>query len=190
MDQHQLSTMIQQTAELMEQFERRSRELEQQQQALSRQLQQLAQILPGTVRQSADASLERLPAAVMQQIDVALGKAMAAYEQRLRDSGQLLHSGAETVSTQMRRTETLSRHVVWKTLASVTAALALLLGGSIYLSMQYRQQIRDNRIQAELLRAYNQADVTLCGERLCANVDPAAQAVGPQKQYRPVRPRR
>ena len=137
-----------------------------------------------------DVLRQRLPAAVMQQIDTALGKAMAGYEQRLRDSGQLLHSGAETVAAQMRKTESLSRHVAWKVLASAVAALALLLGGGIYLSMQYRQQIRDNRLQAELLRAYNQADVTLCGERLCANVDLKAKGAGPQGQYRPVQLRR
>lgn len=190
MDQQQLATMIQQTAQLMEQFERRSRELEDQQHALSRQLQQLTQSLPGTVRQSADASLQRLPTAVMQQIETALGQALSGYEQRLRESGQLLQQGAEAVATQVRKTETLNRHVAWKALGAVIAAVAVLLVGSVYLASHYRQQIRANQISAELLRAYNQADVTLCGERLCANVDTSAQGVGAQGQYRPVQPRR
>lgn len=189
MDQTQLIDVIQKTAALMEQFERRSRELEEQQQALSRQLQQLTQLLPGTVRQSADASLQRLPAAVMQQIETALGQAMAGYEQRLRDSGQL-QNGAEAVAAQVRRTEKLNRNVAWKALGSVIAAVAIVLAGSLYLGSHYRKQIRDNQISAELLRAYNRADVTLCGESLCANVDVAAKGSGPQQQYRPVQPRR
>ena len=190
MDQAQLIDVIQKTAALMEQFERRSRELEHQQQALSQQLQQLTQLLPGTVRQSADASLQRLPTAVMQQIETALGQAMSGYEQRLRDSGQLLQTGAEVVAAQVRRTEKLSRTVAWKALGSVIAAVAILLAGSLFLASHYRKQIRDNQIRADLLRAYNQADVTLCGERLCANVDVTAKGSGPQQQYRPVQPRR
>ncbi|RXD62645.1 relaxation protein, partial [Xanthomonas perforans] len=73
--------------------------------------------------------------------------------------------------------------------AVVLGGLLLLLGGGGWLLTQYRQEIRDNRLRAELLRAYNGADVMLCGDRLCANVDTKGAAYGDRRQYRPVKPR-
>jgi hypothetical protein len=59
-----------------------------------------------------------------------------------------------------------------------------LLGGAIWLSMYYTVYyagiIRDNQISADLLKAYNQADVMLCDGRLCAKIG---------KKYLPVEPR-
>nr|MDO6953614.1 relaxation protein [Xanthomonas vasicola] len=53
----------------------------------------------------------------------------------------------------------------------------------------YRQQIKDNQLRAELLRAYNAADVTLCNGQLCANVETKGAAYGDRRQYRQVKPR-
>jgi len=72
--------------------------------------------------------------------------------------------------------------------AAFGSVLLLLLGGG-WLLWQYRADIDHNRISAELLRAYNQADVTLCDGRLCANVDEKGKAYGDQKQYRPIQAR-
>jgi antitoxin (DNA-binding transcriptional repressor) of toxin-antitoxin stability system len=56
--------------------------------------------------------------------------------------------------------------------------------------MHYASVIRDNQLSAELLRAYNGADVTLCDHgRLCANVDIRARRYGERGQYLPVAPR-
>ncbi|MFL8092459.1 relaxation protein, partial [Xanthomonas vasicola] len=67
--------------------------------------------------------------------------------------------------------------------------LLVLLGGGGWLLTRYRQQIEDNQVRAELLRAYNAADVTLCGNRLCANVETKGAAYGDRRQYRQVKPR-
>jgi hypothetical protein len=40
-----------------------------------------------------------------------------------------------------------------------------------------------------LLQAYNRADVTLCGGRLCANVETRGRRYGERGQYVPVAPR-
>ena len=123
---------------------------------------QLTQLLPGTVRQSADASLQRLPAAVMQQIETALGQAMAGYEQRLRDSGQLLQNGAEAVAAQVRRTEKLNRNVAWKALARggpmLTKQYAAAQGGDVLLDWSalpthLDEEQRLSRLTAWVLRA-------------------------------------
>ncbi|OWF62164.1 relaxation protein, partial [Xanthomonas vasicola pv. vasculorum] len=50
-------------------------------------------------------------------------------------------------------------------------------------------QIKDNQLRAELLRAYNAADVTLCNGQLCANVETKGRSYGDRRQYRQVKPR-
>lgn len=63
------------------------------------------------------------------------------------------------------------------------------LGAGAWLSNHYYDEIRRNQISVELLRAYDAADVTLCGGKLCANVDMSAKGVGNKRQYKPVRAR-
>lgn len=65
----------------------------------------------------------------------------------------------------------------------------LAIGAAFHTVTDSRQEVERNRIEAALLRAYNEADVTLCDGRLCANVDERAKRHGDRKQYRPVQPR-
>ena len=50
-------------------------------------------------------------------------------------------------------------------------------------------EVRRYQLSAELLKAYDAADVTLCDGKLCANVDPKGAKSGDEGQYRPVRNR-
>lgn len=61
--------------------------------------------------------------------------------------------------------------------------------GGGWLSKHYYEEIRRNQLSADLLKAYNAADVTLCEGRLCANVDVKSEKFGDKAQYRPVRDR-
>jgi hypothetical protein len=73
---------------------------------------------------------------------------------------------------------------------ALALALALLLVGGAWLSLHYTRVIRDNQLSAELLKAYNGADVILCGNgKLCANVDTRGARYGDNRQYLPVRSR-
>lgn len=189
MEQKELTALIGRTAALMEQFERRCEALEQRQHGLSESLQALTRQMPGIVRQAADENLQRLPGAVTGNVRAGLEQPIAAYEQRLREAGQRLHSGSHSLATNLERMERLHRQLVWKVFAAVASCLVLLLAGGIALSMHYRTEIRENQLAADLLRAYNHADVTLCGGRLCANVDLSAEKFGPDGRYAPVRPR-
>lgn len=71
----------------------------------------------------------------------------------------------------------------WTAPIALIAGSLLAVGAAAYAVADARSQVQRHRIEAELLRAYNRADVTLCGDRLCANVDPRARGVG---RYRPV----
>ena len=86
--------------------------------------------------------------------------------------------------------ERLHRLVVWKTAAAVAGCLALLLAGGVWLSMHYARVIRDNRLDAETVQAYNRADIARCGDgQLCARVDLKGRRFGDHGQYLPIKPR-
>nr|WP_246109267.1 relaxation protein [Vulcaniibacterium gelatinicum] len=178
------------TAALMEQFERRCERIERQCHALAEQLQQATAAVPEQARRSADATLHTLPDTVLRRLEAGLLQAgleppVAAYEQRLQHAGAQLQAGAHALAMQLRRMETLHRQLLWKFAATVIAALALLLAGGAWLGNHYRHELARQRLQADLLRAYNQADVTLCDGRLCARVEDGVR----YGDYRPVRPR-
>ncbi|MFC6839701.1 relaxation protein [Xanthomonas theicola] len=176
-------------AALMEQFERRCAELERQQRQLAQQLEQVAQALPGVLARSAQETLQRVPDTLIRQVQTGIDQPVAGFEKRLQQAGRSIGEGAHALSAQLKRIERLQRSLLWKTAAIVLGSLLLLLAGGGWLLVQYRQDIRDNQLRAQLLRAYNQADMTLCKDRLCANVESNGAVYGDRRQYRLVRPR-
>lgn len=57
---------------------------------------------------------------------------------------------------------------------AVLAGCGLAVAGSLAWIEQARRDVERHRIEASLLRAYNGADVSLCGGRLCARVETSA----------------
>lgn len=54
--------------------------------------------------------------------------------------------------------------------------------------MRHARVIRENRLSADLMKAYNNADVVLGGNgELCANADGKRARRGQRSQYLPVR---
>ncbi|MGO1070094.1 relaxation protein [Lysobacter sp. CA199] len=189
MDQQELTELISATATLMEQFERNCAQIEQQQRALSQQLQTLSQQLPATVRQSADATLSGLPGELMGKLRSGLERPVGDYEKRLVQAGTALGDGSQALAQQLQRMERMHKSLIWKVTGTVIACIALLLVGAIWLSMHYIGVIRDNQVAADKLKAINSADLILCGDRLCANIDRKAQGYGDKGQYAPVQRR-
>ncbi|MFA0923973.1 relaxation protein [Xanthomonas fragariae] len=182
-------TLVSKTAALMEQFERRCNEMEQRQRQLAQQLEQVAQSLPGVMTRSAEQTLQRVPDTLVRDVQQGMDQSVAGFEKRLQHAGSLIGGGAQSLSDQLKRIERAQRLLLWKGAAVVVGSLLVLLGGGGWLLAHYRQQIEDNQLRAELLRAYNAADVTLCNGRLYANVETKGQAYGDRRQYRQVKPR-
>jgi exonuclease VII large subunit len=189
MDTQELNHLIGATAALMEQFERNCAEIARREQALSQQLQGLSQQLPATVRQSADATLHRLPSELLSKVQNGLEQPVSEYQKRLVEAGTQLGNGSQALAQQLQRMEGLHRRLIWKSMAAVVGCMSVLLVGGIWLSMHYAGVIRHNQLAGDKLKAINAADMVVCGERLCARIDRQAQGFGEQGQYSVVRQR-
>ncbi|MCC8554375.1 relaxation protein [Xanthomonas cerealis pv. cerealis] len=184
MNQSDTLALASNAAALMEQFERICADLNRQQRRLVQHLEQVTQSLPGLTVRSVQETLQRVPDALIRQVQNGLDEPVAGFEKRLQHAGSLISEGAQSLATQR-----MQRLLLWKSAAVTLGSLLLLLAGGGWLLMQYRQDIRDNQLRAELLRAYNAADVTLCESRLCANIKTQGPAYGDHSQYQLVRSR-
>lgn len=182
MHSHDTANLVASAAALMERFERRSQQIE-------HELQQLARQIPTVIRQATDVEMQRLPAAVMGKIEPGMQRSVTDYEQRLQVAGQQLQQASHALSNQIQRLQMLHRQLIWKVAGITLGSLALILLAGGWLSSHYYDEIRRYQLSADLLKAYNAADVTLCDGKLCANVDAKGRKFGEQGQYRPVHDR-
>ncbi len=192
MDEQALTDLISKTAMLMEKFERNCVEIDQRQQALTQDLNELTQKLPAVIRQSADSSMQGLPGQVLDKVQSGLEQPVSQYEKRLSEAGVKVGDGSHALAQQLQRMERLHKHLIWKTVAVAVGSMLLVLAGGIWLSAHYYGIIRENQVAADLLKAYNTADVILCGknrDQLCANVDRKSTGYGDKGQYLPIEPR-
>jgi hypothetical protein len=190
MQEDELAALIDKTATLMVHYERRGAAIDARLQALADALQGLTQQLPAVVRTSADGAMQALPAEMGSVMREGLDPSIGDYRRRLDAASGDVERTARALAGQIGQLQRVHRQLIWKTVGAAVLTLALLLTGGVWLSMHYTRVIRDNQLSAELLKAYNGADVTLCGRgELCANVDTRGARYGEHRQYLPVKPR-
>ena len=95
--------------------------------------------------------------------------ALEAHASRIRELDAALALSRDAFARLHRR---------WLVVAPIAllTGCALAVAGTLAWAAQARRDVDRQRIEASLLRAYNEADVTLCGGRLCARVDGTARA--------------
>ncbi|MDR6937818.1 MULTISPECIES: relaxation protein [unclassified Luteibacter] len=189
MEEQRMNALADKTAALMEQFRRQAAETQQRFEATQRVLDDLAGTVPGVVRRSADDVLRTVPGRVVEQLSATVGDLASGYEMRLAEASSAAAAAANGVATQLARLERLHRHLVWKVVGVAGASLVTLGVATWMLGAHYVDEIRQNRVQADLMRVINTADVMLCEGRLCANVEARGPKFGERGEYRPVRPR-
>lgn len=185
-EERRILAVASRAAELMEVFERRCVQLEQRQMGITSNLHGLLSHLPDIARKSADEQLSRLPDAVIRLVQGGIDRPVNAYEQRLREAGTQLQQSTDALSRRIEAMDRIHRWLIWKVAAVTFGCLVLLSCGGGWLLWKYRGEIRDHQVQAELLRAYNQADVNLCDGQLCARVETGGKKYG---EYVRVKPR-
>lgn len=118
-----------------------------------------------------------------------LGSSVEQFNTQIAASARTASAAARTLETERQALSRERRTWLWLGSGALMIGSILAIGSAVYAVTDSRRQIERNRIEAELLRAYNQADVTLCGAQLCANVDGAGPRFGDTKEYQRVKPR-
>lgn len=141
-------------------------------------LQTSARQIPEQVRASTDQQMARLHTALSAQVGNAIERPVARCTQQLDASSAQLQRASDALAAQAQRAGRVHRGVLRKsTGAAGVALLAVLIAGAA-LTRYYAGEVQRQRVSADLLRAYNAADVRLCGERLCVRPEADADAQG------------
>ncbi|KRA40079.1 hypothetical protein [Pseudoxanthomonas sp. Root630] len=118
-----------------------------------------------------------------------LGDSVERFNAQLLTGARTASLAAQALEHERAALGRERRTWLWLGGGAVLLGSLLAVGAAFHALASSRKEVERNRIEAALLRAYNQADVTLCEGRLCANVDDQARRHGDRKQYRTVRPR-
>lgn len=85
-------------------------------------------------------------------------------------------AAARTLESERQALSRECRTWLWLGSGALLVASMLAMVSAFYAVVTSRKEVERNQIAADPLRAYDQADVTLCGHRLCANVDDRGRA--------------
>ncbi|NYZ62863.1 hypothetical protein [Luteimonas deserti] len=141
-------------------------------------LQTSAREIPQQVRASADQQMERLHTALSAQVGSAIERPVARCMQQLDASSAQLQRASDALAAQAQRSDRVHRGALWKSTGVAGVALLAILIAGASSARYYAGEVQRQRISAELLRAYNAADVQLCGERLCVRPEADADVQG------------
>ena len=110
--------------------------------------------------------------------------------EQLQHSAESAKWAAKALGEQRLTLSRTQQSLVYLSLCSLLLGSLITLGGTWFWVKNSREEVARNRVETNLLRAINQADITLCqAGRLCANVDTKAKRVGDNRQYQVIKPR-
>lgn len=118
-----------------------------------------------------------------------LGDAAGRFRQQLDGSVAQTREAVAALAGGARRASAAQTSLVWKGMLALLVGSTLAVAGSWLFARTQLKQVERQRMEARYLEAFNRADVVLCGENLCANIDTSAPAHGADGRYRPIRAR-
>lgn len=189
MDTEALKTLVIKLAAVAERLDQRSQSAVQQVEQAAAMLDQRAHRLGSS---SADFTREVSQALQRQSgefLGRGLGDSIAEFKSQLTACARAASAAAQTLESERQALSRERRTWLWLGSGALLVASMLATVSAFHAVVTSRKEVERNQIAAGLLRAYDQADVTLCGQRLCANVDDRGGRHGADKQYRLVKPR-
>lgn len=174
-----------QVADLVARLARLSQELSESNQHAVEQLQRASQSAPAVLRQAADQAWGGLSSRATESMRQGLQGPLDGLGRHVADSIGRIQGATELLAQAQQSMQATVRKLHWL-VATVALVMLLALTAGAGTFWHYRGVIEEHRIQADLMRAYNQADVTLCDGRLCANVERGSKS---HQGYVPVKPR-
>lgn len=184
-DQMQMAVRI---AKFLEQIGRQSQETNRINLETSQQLERVVNAAPDILRRSVDATLGKITDGVVGVAGQGLNGPMDQFNRQMIESGNRLTGLSHSLSSVVREQQALVNKLLIA-VVSVATVMVLTAVGGVWLGLKYKDEIRENQISADLLKAYDQADVQLCDGGLCARVDKGAKKYGAKGEYVRVKPR-
>lgn len=183
MQSQELKEVIVQAAGLLEYFKREAEASGQTSREAAERLAQAAELGPMLLSQAADQAFGQVSSEATRAVRDGVQAPLEAFERRMLDTDNRIAAATHEFAKAAERVETLQRRLLL--VAGITVvAIALVVAGTAAVLWQMKEEIRRNQIRVELLRAYNKADVKLCGDRLCARIDEKGEREG---DYAPVK---
>lgn len=139
-------------------------------------LQASARQVPEQVRASTEQQMNQLHKALLTRVGNAIERPVTGCVQQLDASSTQLQQASEALAAQVQRARHVHRGVLWTSTGVAGIALLAILIAGMTSTRYYAGEIQRQRISADLLKAYNAADVRLCGERLCVRPEADADA--------------
>jgi len=143
------------------------------------------QALPSVLREAADETLGHIAADAAHSLRTGLNEPLSDVARQAIDHQRSMRESTEAMIRVQNTLTGVVNKSIWL-MAGVLAMLVLVTAVGAYLGWHYRQIIAQHQIQADLLQAYDRADVRLCGKALCARVDRTDKRYG---DYLPIKPR-
>jgi len=172
-------------ADLVARLARLSQELGERNRQAVEQLQRASQSAPAVLRQAADQAWSGLSSRANESVQQGLQGPLDGLGRHIADSIARMQTATQGLMQAQQRMQSTVRKLHWLVGAVAMVMLLALIAGTAMVR-HYRGVIAEHQIQAELMRAYNQADVTLCDGRLCANVERNGKSY---QGYVPIKPR-
>jgi hypothetical protein len=170
---------------LMERFSRESEALRKSNLRAVDALQRTTGAVPGLLQEAARQTLSDLTTDTTRAVQQGLNRPLDDFSRQVIENIHRIDGATRVLAHSQQQIAMVIGKLKWLVAGVLsTILLVMLVGGGLL--WHYRNVIADNQIQADLMRAYNQADVTLCGGQLCARVDRADKRYG---DYLLVKPR-
>lgn len=189
MDTDQLKSLALQLAVVAERLDQRSEAAVQRVEQTGAALDQRAQWFGSSSGNFAHEVSQALQQQSGDIVSRGLAASMERFNAQVAAGAQAAADAAQALERERLALARERRTWIWLGSGALLAGSVLAVGSAAYAVSSSREQVERNRVEAGLLQAINRADVTLCGERLCANVEDAGTRFGERKQYRPVEPR-
>lgn len=174
-----------QAAGIAERMSRLNQELAQANQRAADTLERTASAAPAILQKTAQHALNRFTDDIAKSVGNGLNQPMDDFHRHVSDSANRITGITHGMAQSQERMAAVVGKLRWLTSSVIAAMLLVILAGGGLL-WHYHGVIADNQVEANLMRAYNQADVRLCDRRLCVRVDQVDKRYG---EYVPVKPR-
>lgn len=167
---------IGQVALLLEQAQQR------QDQAMAA-LQHTAQETRSTLTQTVNQAGEQIARHSQDAVKEALAAQLSEFELALATTMKKLSQAADQVNRNCEQATRQMRFMSIKMLVCIGATALLLIGGTGFLVWQNTQRIKETAVQAEVMQAMQQVQMTSCGGKPCIRLDQNQQRWGKNGEY-------